>query len=334
MGLPLYVIALQMRSGNFSQQLIEKAATYYKSLIAAPPSDPLSQLATQQLADLFLRNNQFEQAVYTLGTLVDSTGKVFPEPLLAMADLYLVRQGDFAKSRETFDRFVQLYPSHELTPFAKYGVGRTYYEQKQYQKALEVFDKVKADYALNPRVVPATQFQVGLTYFKMGNWERAKTELDWLIINYPDSPEGMKAAPFIADFYRGRNNPELAKIYFEKAVKQYNEIIQKDPKSSAAYAATQLMTEVYLTQERWQEAANTLEDHLQANPNSPANAEVLILLGQLYEEKLKNKDKANRTYATFLMKFPQDPRAKEALERAKRLSLEMQEEGGQKLPGE
>ncbi|OGC76650.1 MAG: hypothetical protein A2Z27_03415 [candidate division Zixibacteria bacterium RBG_16_50_21] len=334
MGLPFYVITLQMRSGDFSQQLVQNAATYFKSLIDSPASDPLSQLATQYLADLFLRNNQFEQAVSTLGTLVDSTGKVFPEPLLAIADLYLVRKGDFAKSRETFNRFVDLYPAHELTPFATYGVGRTYYQQKQYQKALEVFDKVKADYALNPRVVPATQFQIGLTYYQMGNWERAKTELDWLILNYPDSPEGMKAVPFIADFYRGQNNAQLAKSYFEKAVKQYGQIIQKDPKSSAAYAATQLMTEVYLTQGLWQEAANTLEDHLQANPTSPANAEVLILLGQLYEEKLKNKDKANRTYATFLMKFPQDPRAKEALERAKKLSLEMQEEGGQKLPGE
>ena len=63
---------------------------------------------------------------------------------------------------------------------------------------------------------------------------------------------------------------------------------------------------------------------MKSTPNDPAHAEILLLLGQLYEEKLKNLLKANQTYAQFMMKFPQDPRAKEALEKAKKLSLQMQ----------
>ncbi len=251
---------------------------------------------------------------------------------MAIADLYLVIKKDFAKSRATFNRFVQLYPQDDLTPFAKFGVGRTYYEEGQFQKALDVFAEVKQKYALNPRAVPATQFQIGLTYWKMGNWDRAKTELDWLIINYPDSPEGMKAVGFIADFYRQNNNKELANSYFEKAIKQYQNIISKDPKSSQAYAANQMLTEVYLTQQRWQDAANQLEEFLKSNPTSPSQPEILLLLGQLYEEKIKDKQKANQSYAQFLMRFPDDPRAKDAMEKAKKLSLEMQGEGTQKTP--
>jgi len=331
-GLPFYVLGLRSSLGQFTPEHVNQTAEFFRKLIASPPTDPLSQVATQNLADLYLKSNDFDKAVSTLETLEDSTGKIYQQPLMAIADLYLVVKKDFVKSRATFNRFVQLYPQDDLTPFAKFGVGRTYYEEGQYQKALDVFAEVKQKYALNPRAVPATQFQIGLTYWKMGNWDRAKTELDWLIINYPDSPEGMKAVGFIADFYRQNNNKELANSYFEKAIKQYQKIISKDPKSSQAYAANQMLTEVYLTQERWKDAASQLESFLKDNPTSPSQPEVLLLLGQLYEEKIKDKQKANQSYAQFLMKFPDDPRAKDAMEKAKKLSLEMQGESGTKVP--
>ncbi len=345
LNLPFAVLGYKAATKKLTPQDITQAADYFKKLISSPPADPLSQAATQSLANLYLGSNEVNKAVSTLETLVDSTGKIYPQPLMAIADLYLVgrpgmdqfgktvnRFQDLPRSRQTFNRFVELYPEHELTPFAKFGVGRTYFEQGQYQKALEVFQKVKQDYAKNPRALPATQFQIGLTYWKMGNWDRAKTELDWLIINYPDTPEGMKAVGFIADYYRQQGNQELSNNYFEKAITQYKNIISRDPKAPVAYAANQMLVEVYLTLERWQDATDQLESFMKENPTSPSLPEVLLLLGQLYEEKLNNKMKANQSYAQFLMKFPQDPRAAEAMERAKRLSIEMQGEGSQKIP--
>jgi|GEM_PF-1931069 len=343
--LPIYIISLHMKAKDFSQQTVDQAALFYKSLIASPPVDPLSQQASSNLAELYLRNNEFDRAISTLETLVDSAGKIYPQPLFNIADLYLVgraerdksgrtinRYQNLPKSRQTFNRLVELYPDNELTPFAKFGVGRTYYAEKQYQKALDVFSEVKQKYPQNPRAVAATQFQIGLTYVQIGNWDRAKTELDWLIINYPDSPEGMKAVGFIADYYSRNNNKAVADAYYQKAIDQYKGIIAKDPKSQQAYAANQMLTEVYLTLERWQEAATQLEDFVKNNPGNTSEPDVLLLMGQLYEEKLNDKAKANQSYAMFLVKYPQDPRAKEAMERAKKLSLEMQEQGKANIP--
>ena len=322
--LPFYVIALYANQEDFNPEHISRAAGFYKKLIASPPDDQLSQLATQSLADLYLRDKKFEQCIATLETLVDSTGKIYPRVLLGIADLYLAVKQDYPKAREVFHQFVELYPKDDLAPFAQFGVGKAYYEEKKYQKALDVFSRVKQDYSANPRAVPATQFQIGLSYYRMGDWDRAKTELDWLILNYPESPEGMKAVVFVADYFRQQKNQKLSQTYLDKAIAQYKQIIARDPKTPQAFAANQLLTEVYVTLKRWEEAAGQLEEFMKSTPNDPAHAEILLLLGQLYEEKLKNLLKANQTYAQFMMKFPQDPRAKEALEKAKKLSLQMQ----------
>jgi len=249
---------------------------------------------------------------------------ICPRVLLGIADLYLAVKQDYPKAREVFHQFVELYPKDDLAPFAQFGVGKAYYEEKKYQKALDVFSRVKQDYSANPRAVPATQFQIGLSYYRMGDWDRAKTELDWLISNYPESPEGMKAVAFVADYFRQQKNQKLSQTYLDKAIAQYKQIIARDPKTPQAFAANQLLTEVYVTLKRWEEAAGQLEEFMKSTPNDPAHAEILLLLGQLYEEKLKNLLKANQTYAQFMMKFPQDPRAKEALEKAMKLSLQMQ----------
>src|SRR5574341_357590 len=149
-GLPFYVLGMRSSLGQFTPEHVSQAAEFFRKLIASPPADPLSQAATQHLADLYLKSNDFDKAVSTLETLVDSTGKIYPQPLMAIADLYLVVKRDFVKSRATFNRFGQLYPQDDLTPFARFGVGRTYFEEGQYQKALDVFAEVKQKYALNP----------------------------------------------------------------------------------------------------------------------------------------------------------------------------------------
>lgn len=332
--LPFYLIGMHLKKGDFAPQHVSEAAEFYKKLISSPPDDPLSGMATQSLAELYLRDNKFEQAVATMEAMVDTSGKIYPQAMMAMGDLYLDVKGDFPLARKAFNRFLELYPNHPLVPFARYGIGRTFFEEKQYQKALEVFNQVKALYALDPRAVPATQFQIGLSYHRMNNWERAKSELDWLVLNYPDSPEGMKAAYLIADYYRQQKNPDQAKAYFDKAIQQYKDIIAKNPNTPPAYSAAQLLTEVYLTNQRWAEAAGQLEDYLKAIPEGSHKADIYLMLGELYETKLQDKEKANQTYAQFLIKYPQDLRAKEALDRASRLSREMQGQVEIPLPGD
>lgn len=296
-----------------------------------PPSDPLSQLATNNLSEVFLKVNQPDQAVATLETLVDSAGLIYPQVLMGIGDLYVVRAQNYPKARETFKKFSQLYPVHELAPFASYGVGRTYLEEKQYKRALEIFNQLKTKYSNDSRLVPAVQFQIGLCYYRQKNWTEAKSQLDRLIAKYPDSPEGMQAALFMANHYQEVGDTTNRDLQFEKALKQYQAIVEKNPNSPLGYSAAQMMTEVYVQQERWEDAAYMLEQIIKNTPDNPSKGNVYFLLGQLYETKIKDKSKANQIYAQFFLQYPNDPRAQAALERAKQLSEELQGELTEKI---
>ncbi|MCI0531006.1 MAG: tetratricopeptide repeat protein [candidate division Zixibacteria bacterium] len=329
--IPFVLLQMYNYQGSLDSDKVLAMVGFYKELIANPPSDPLSQLATNNLSEIFVQFNQLNQAVATLETLVDSSGQIYPQVLMGIGDLYLVRAQNYPKARETFQKFAKLYPSHELAPFARYGVGRTYLEENQYQRALDIFNQLKTRYSNDSRVVPAVQFQIGQAYYRQKNWPEAKSQLDQLINKYPDSPEGMQAALFIANHYQQVKDISKRDLQYEKALKQYQNIVEKNPNSALGFTAAQMMTEVYVQQERWADAAQMLEEIIKNTPESPGKGDVYFLLGQLYEAKLKDKLKANKTYAQFFLHYPNDPRAQAALERAKQLSEELQGELSKKV---
>lgn len=100
----------------------------------------------------------------------------------ALAD-YNTRKYDTAIAG--FTEILTVAPASRLSMNARYWIGECYYSMKNYDKALEAFNKILA-YPPSIKTADA-QVKIGMTYMMMGNKGAAREEFNTVISKYPES---------------------------------------------------------------------------------------------------------------------------------------------------
>jgi tol-pal system protein YbgF len=85
---------------------------------------------------------------------------------------------------DSFDRFLEQYPSHDYSDNALYWMGEAYYDVQNYGKALECFQKVVTLYPSGNKV-PDALLKSGLCYANSGDPATAKDIMGQLLAAYP-----------------------------------------------------------------------------------------------------------------------------------------------------
>jgi tol-pal system protein YbgF len=107
------------------------------------------------------------------------------------------KEGDIDAAREAFTEFLTAYPGSSLAGNAQYWLGECYYGKKQYEQAIEEFDRVMSDHPSSEKV-PAALLMKGLAYLALKDRKRAATVLRQVMDGYPKSVEAGKAADKLA----------------------------------------------------------------------------------------------------------------------------------------
>jgi tol-pal system protein YbgF len=125
--------------------------------------------------------------------------------------LYYQAQSDAQLGQMTsLQRNVELmlkgYKESPLTINALFLLGETFYEQKQYLKAAEQFDRLYKTFPDGNKAVPAL-FKLGLCYEQLGKTNEAKQAFNNVVSIYPGSREAMLAEKHIGS---GQGSPGQA----------------------------------------------------------------------------------------------------------------------------
>ncbi|MDX2253163.1 MAG: tol-pal system protein YbgF [Nitrospira sp.] len=111
--------------------------------------------------------------------------------------LTLFRGGDLEGARQGFAAFLLEYPNSELAPNARYWQGEAYYGKKDFQKAIDAYDRVETDYPRSEKV-PAAMLKKGYAYLALKDVKRASSAFKQVLTLYPKSPEAGKASGKLA----------------------------------------------------------------------------------------------------------------------------------------
>ena len=108
-----------------------------------------------------------------------------------MGDLYrdafeTFNKGDLVKARRKFEAFLKQYPNTELSNNAQFWIGETYYQKKDFEKAILEYEKVITQYPEGGKI-PVALFKEALAFFELGDKENARRLLRGLIERYPYS---------------------------------------------------------------------------------------------------------------------------------------------------
>jgi tol-pal system protein YbgF len=117
--------------------------------------------------------------------------------------LGLFRDGDLEGARQGFAGFIEDYPNSPLAPNARFWLGESYFGKKDFQRAIEAYDKVEIDYPGSEKV-PAAILKKGYAYLALKDRKRASSAFKQVVTLYPKSTEAGKASDRLAQLREGR----------------------------------------------------------------------------------------------------------------------------------
>ena len=95
-----------------------------------------------------------------------------------------LQKGDAEKARDKFETFLKDYPDIELSDNAQFWIGETYYQKRDFEKAILEYEKVFARYPGGDKV-PAALYKQALAFLELGDRTNAGNLLKRLIERYP-----------------------------------------------------------------------------------------------------------------------------------------------------
>jgi tol-pal system protein YbgF len=110
-----------------------------------------------------------------------------------MGDLYrdayeTFHKGNLEGARRKFEAFLKQYPNTELSNNAQFWIGETYYQKKDFEKAILEYEKAITQYPEGGKI-PVVLFKEGLAFLELGDKGNAKRLLRGVIERYPYSDQ-------------------------------------------------------------------------------------------------------------------------------------------------
>lgn len=186
-----------------------------------------------------------------------------------------------------FREFIREYPLNSNTILAYFHVGKSYFGQKNYQKALEWFEKTDPG-ALSQKQRLEYQFKQGYAYFELKNTEKAEPLFE--IVKKEVSPFQESATYYFAYINYLNKEYRTALSNFEK--------LKGSPTYEASYPY--YITSMYYLDERYDEVINYALAAIQKTKQE-FEPEMLSLVAASYFAKSDFKN-AEKYFADFYAK--------------------------------
>ena len=111
-------------------------------------------------------------------------GQITPGEHMRRAGIYLANRA-FAAAREHWQALVDEYPNDTNVPAALYGIGRTFYQQRRYEEARQVYERVARDYPQTKEGREGLNFSAS-SLLRMGRGAEAAARYSEYLDKYPN----------------------------------------------------------------------------------------------------------------------------------------------------
>lgn len=162
---------------------------------AAKPFDDISLLkedTSKSVASMEERIKKLDAEMLQTNTKLAALAKALeqqatPESIYKQAyDVY--KSGETARSRDLFTKFVERFPDNSLAANARYWIGETYYQEKNYEQAVLEFQRVIKEHPGKEKV-PAAMLKQGLAFRELGDTKSARFVIKELLDKFPQAEE-------------------------------------------------------------------------------------------------------------------------------------------------
>jgi tetratricopeptide (TPR) repeat protein len=122
------------------------------------------------------------------------------------------------------------------------------------------------------------------------------------------------------------NKPDEAKKAYNEAIELYKKFLTEYPNSAGAPEAYDNIAQIYnLYLKDYTNSIKYYSELAQKHPAAKQSKYALFMIAFIYDESIKDKQKAKESYKLFLEKYPKDDGPGEKLSESARIMLQMME---------
>ncbi len=319
-----------------------QALEAYKQIIKKFPQSPRVPEAKLGIANIYYIKKDYPKAIAEYQSFINessSSGKlsrrseVMEKAYYGLAWTYL-KSGQIDLSIQTFEQIMHQTESKIVKVSALTQIGEAYHDQGQFEKSLEIYDKILREFP-DSLYSDYIQYRQGITLLKMEKLDAAALSFQSLQTNFPNSGylqdvpyylavahfkkgDWTSAKKYILDFLT-HTNPDneftsesyyiLALSYFNKtefqeALREFQKIAKLFPQDDNILKNAELGTAKSLYHlKQTKEAIKKFEEIISRFPKSDVAQDALLWLGNHFLETSVYNQAVNY-YQIFLQDFP------------------------------
>lgn len=215
--------------------------------------------------------------------------QVTPAEHMRRAAIYLANRA-FAAAREHWQSLVDTYPNDANVPAALYGIARTLYQQRRYEDARQVYDRLARDYAQTKEGREGLNFSAS-SLLRMGRGVEAAARYAEYLDKYPNGERVDTAHLNIIDGLREAGRAQEAISWVDRTRARFSGTATE---TSAMFARLRL--DVALGD--WQHAVQSADELLgrPVSRDANTNADEILYLKAHSLERAGRVSEAIRTY--------------------------------------
>jgi tetratricopeptide (TPR) repeat protein len=299
------------------ERYLDYAEDYYTGIIEKFKYSPLGMSTIRHLAETYQLRGKPNEAIKLLETVKDSTGAVTGTAQLLIADIYGTELGDLGSSRKAYNEILNRESDTLLHPRVELQLAKIEFIDSNFAECRRHVGVIKDKYTKYRNILSRAQQLLAMSFEAEGDFNRAYSEYQWLLTNYPESIEAVDTYAKLPEYIRSEDQEDLADQWQEKSADKLKQIRDSKLGSPMGLLAQTNLINLLANQEAWAEAAEELEFLQETYPRSQAGTEALFKAGNIYQDKLKDAEKARATYERQVNLYPDMPITKKAKQELK-----------------
>lgn len=216
---------------------------------------------------------------------------------------------EFDKAIGAYQFIIDNYSDTLSAKRARIAIGSLHLAKKENAKARDIFNNTLRIYPNDRNMKLEILFSIGKSYENEGDWRKAVTVYKKIMREYANTDIALGIPLYIIRYFKKEKNAEEITKAYQEAIQYYKAIADKKEKEEYGFKAQGFIVRVYIEQEAWEEAVNSLEKLITDYPWAANVGLSIRMMEDISIGKLENKDRVVKFIENFVAGHSKHPLA-------------------------